>query len=214
MYKRQGLSVHGGYRVVTEHAVLAMPETAIGFVPDVGASHFLPRLAPGWGRYLGLTGARVGAGGALRSGLATHLVPRVELTDLLAALARDGVAALGPPTAPPAADDDGDETALLETFTDVPVPQLDAVLAARPGQLADEARSALRTVCPGSVAMTDRLLRLGARSSLDECLGRELDTVREVITGPDFDEGVRCALVDRGATPTWTDTALTSGGPQ
>jgi len=39
-----GLSIHGAFRLVTDKAVLAMPETAIGFFPDVGASYFLSRL--------------------------------------------------------------------------------------------------------------------------------------------------------------------------
>lgn len=51
-----GLSVHGQYRVATERTVFAMPETAIGLFPDVGGSHFLPRLGGRLGMFLALTG--------------------------------------------------------------------------------------------------------------------------------------------------------------
>lgn len=54
-----GISIHGQFRIATENTVFAMPETAIGFWPDVGASFFLPRLDGGLGYYLGLTGARL-----------------------------------------------------------------------------------------------------------------------------------------------------------
>lgn len=54
-----GISIHGQFRIATENTIFAMPETAIGFWPDVGASFFLPRLNGGLGYYLGLTGTRL-----------------------------------------------------------------------------------------------------------------------------------------------------------
>ncbi|MEU0135820.1 enoyl-CoA hydratase/isomerase family protein [Streptomyces sp. NPDC006296] len=202
-----GLSVHGSHRVVTPHSVLAMPETAIGFFPDVGASHFLPRLAPGWGRYLGLTGARVDASGALRSGLATHHVPRERLDDLVLLLAREGADALDrvhtPPPDPGPARSAAEE-ALLRVFRTTPLADLTTVLAAVPE--ADAALAALRAACPASLVLTDELLRLGSTDPLRACLDRELATARSVVSGHDFDEGVRCALVERGTVPRWSHT--------
>jgi len=83
-----GVSVHGDFRVATERSLFAMPETAIGLFPDVGASHFLPRLAagPAVGAYVALTGARLGWREMLSAGLATHALPSSRLPALLAHL--------------------------------------------------------------------------------------------------------------------------------
>lgn len=54
-----GISVHAPFRIATENTVFAMPETAIGYFPDVGASFFLPRIDHPLGTYLGLTGRRL-----------------------------------------------------------------------------------------------------------------------------------------------------------
>ncbi len=78
-----GVSVNGAYRIATERAMFAMPETGIGLFPDVGATRFL-NLCPGHvGRYLGLTGARLGTADALYCGFATHFVRRERLPALL-----------------------------------------------------------------------------------------------------------------------------------
>ena len=69
-----GISVHGSVRIVTESSILAMPESRIGFFPDVGASYFLPRLPRRAGWWLGLTAASVKAQEAVQVGLATHFV--------------------------------------------------------------------------------------------------------------------------------------------
>lgn len=54
-----GLSVHGYYRVSSDKTLFAMPETAIGFVPEVGGTYFLPRLRGKLGLFLALTGYRL-----------------------------------------------------------------------------------------------------------------------------------------------------------
>ena len=77
-----GLSVHGPFRVATEHAVFAMPETAIGLFPDVGGSFFLPRLRGSLGMYLALTGNRLKGRDVQHAGIATHFIPRDGLQRL------------------------------------------------------------------------------------------------------------------------------------
>uniref|UniRef100_A0A0E0BR38 3-hydroxyisobutyryl-CoA hydrolase n=1 Tax=Oryza glumipatula TaxID=40148 RepID=A0A0E0BR38_9ORYZ len=69
-----GVSIHGRFRVVTDSTVFAMPETALGLFPDIGASYFLSRLPGFYGEYVGLTGVRLDAAEMLACGLATHFV--------------------------------------------------------------------------------------------------------------------------------------------
>ncbi|KAA3471873.1 3-hydroxyisobutyryl-CoA hydrolase 1-like isoform X1 [Gossypium australe] len=81
-----GVSMHGRFRVATENSVFAMPETALGLFPDVGASYFLSRLPGFFGEYVGLTGARLDGAEMLACGLATHFVHSAKLPMVEAAL--------------------------------------------------------------------------------------------------------------------------------
>ncbi|KAM1141043.1 hypothetical protein ACFX19_041758 [Malus domestica] len=81
-----GISIHSKFRVATDNSVFAMPETALGLFPDVGASYFLSRLPGFFGEYLGLTGARLNGAEMLACGLATHYVPSAKLSSLEEAL--------------------------------------------------------------------------------------------------------------------------------
>ena len=78
-----GISAHGSHRIVTERTALAMPECAIGFLPDVGGTWLL-RNAPGQsGKWIGMTGARLGAQDAIYTGFADVCVPSDQLPDLV-----------------------------------------------------------------------------------------------------------------------------------
>lgn len=54
-----GLSINANFRIATEKTVFAMPETKIGYCPDVGASFFLSRVDGEVGTYLALTGETI-----------------------------------------------------------------------------------------------------------------------------------------------------------
>lgn len=199
-----GLSVHGSHRVVTEHAVMAMPETAIALFPDIGASYFLPRLPGRFGLYLALTGARVSPGDAIHTGLATHYVPRAALEALKTAFAREGMAALATHarTAP-----EGliarDRAAIDRCFAPDDVMEILRALEAEGTDWARHTLETLRRMSPTSLCVTAELLKRGARMTLPECLETELRLTRGVIRHPDFAEGVRAQVIDKTRDPKW-----------
>ncbi|AXG77043.1 enoyl-CoA hydratase/isomerase family protein [Streptomyces paludis] len=215
-----GISVHGAVRVATERAVFAMPETAIGFVPDVGACYFLPRLPGAYGRYLGLTGARLDGPRAVTAGLATHFVASAELPDFIAALGTVGLDDLLAKTARPVpAAPDGLRAAVDAVFAPGSLGEIEERLRTRvreaaPGDGGDGtdggAEWARRTLAllaaasPLSLRLTDELLRLGARDDLIGCLRRDLAVASRLVHEPDFAEGVRAVLVDKTRDARWT----------
>ncbi|KAL9577376.1 MAG: hypothetical protein Q9212_006402 [Teloschistes hypoglaucus] len=82
-----GLAVHAPIRIATENTTLAMPETGIGFFPDVGASFFLPRLEGELGAYLALTSTTLKGVQNLYAGTATHYIDSSVLPNLTSRLA-------------------------------------------------------------------------------------------------------------------------------
>jgi len=77
-----GLSLHAPFRIATENTVFAMPETTIGFFPDVGGSFFLPRMDGGMGTYLALTSEQLKGVDVFYHGIATHFIHSTSLPQL------------------------------------------------------------------------------------------------------------------------------------
>ena len=81
-----GLSAHGSHRIVTERSRVGMPETAIGFTPDVGGS-FLLAHAPGHsGEYMAATAYRMTAADAILAGFAETMIKSDDIPAFLVAL--------------------------------------------------------------------------------------------------------------------------------
>ena len=220
-----GISVNGGYRIATERTLFAMPETAIGLFPDVGATRFLNR-CPGWiGRYLGLTGARLGADDTLYCGFATHYVPHDRVAELVAALggavgktggerARIDAVLAGFAENPGSAPLQALRPAIDRCFAGDSVEAvLDALGAEAAAGGADagwpaETRAGLLTKSPTSLKLTLRQLKIGRDYDLEAALTLEYRMTQHVMAGRDFYEGVRAALIDKDQAPRWQPATL------
>ena len=75
-----GVSAHGSIRIVTERSMIGMPETGIGFVPDVGR-HLPARPRPGRARHAHRADHRPARVPATRSraGFADHFIPSEKI---------------------------------------------------------------------------------------------------------------------------------------
>lgn len=200
-----GISVHGKYRVATENALFAMPETGIGFFTDVGGGYFLSRCPGATGMYLGLTGARLRAADLLYCGLATHYVPSGRLSAIAPRLAGGEIAEMVL-----AALSSGPESASLATRRDAvdrvfSAPSVDEIFVrlTREGDWGENIARLLSRCSPTSLRIVHRQLREGAVLDLPGCLRMEFGIVREILKGHDFYEGVRAALIDKDHTPHW-----------
>ena len=199
-----GLSVHAPYRVASEHAGFAMPETAIGFFPDIGATFLLPRLPGELGLYLGLTGSRISGADAVHAGLATHFTPRARLPDLSAALAHDGPAAMAAFNEPlPAFSLAAQRAEIDHCFSAPTVSEIVSRLEASGADWAKASLKSLRQVSPSALHWTLRALRRGRGLTLKQALEAEFALTRTTMAHPDFAEGVRAMVVDKDRNPSW-----------
>lgn len=206
-----GVSVHGPYRLADDDLVFAMPETGIGFIPDIGASYFLSRCPGETGMYLALTGARVGLGDALALGLMTHSVAQSDHEELTARLAvgeaPDKIIAAFARPAPPS------PMAVHRSLIDriFAAHSVEAVLERldRDGSnFAAETARTIRGRSPTSLKLAYALVRQGKGSSRNECLKMEYRVGSRVVMGHDFREGVRALLRDKDGRPRWEPSAL------
>ncbi|MGW7051688.1 enoyl-CoA hydratase/isomerase family protein [Streptomyces sp. NPDC054887] len=206
-----GISAHGGVRVVTERSRVAMPETGIGFVPDVGGTWLLSRAPGELGTHLALTGTAVGAADALLCGLADHFVPSDRLPGLLADLATREAADAVARYARPAPDgqlaahrDWIDHCYAAGTVEEI----LDRLLdSGEPA--AKEAAGTILGKSPLALKVTlTAMRRAAALGTLAQVLEQEYRVSCAALSSPDLVEGIRAQVIDKDRSPRWSPRTL------
>lgn len=207
-----GVGGHCSHRVVGETSQIAMPETGIGLIPDVGGTLILA-LAPGrLGEYLGVCGARIGAADALLTGFADRFLPEARWPAIKDRLAETGDIALLPAgEAPPApARLAGLADAIAQAFAGADIVDIRArlqVMAADPGATGDFARDCLATMARNSALSQEATLRLvrltRAAPRIEAALSNEFRFTLRALPDSDFLEGVRAQIIEKDRNPTW-----------
>jgi len=209
-----GISAHGSVRVVTERTRTGMPETTIGFVPDVGGTLLLSRSPGESGTHAALTGAHLSGADALFLGLADHFVPSENLPALAEALESETAeATVGrfvqePPASALAAQRGWIDAAYAFDDAEEIVGRLRAA-GGEAGAVAD----IIESKSPTAVKVTLESLRRVRGLSLDEALEQEYRVGLRCLAGPDFREGIRAQVVDKDRNPQWKPASLAEVTP-
>ncbi|KAI1935101.1 3-hydroxyisobutyryl-CoA hydrolase [Ophidiomyces ophidiicola] len=224
-----GLSVHAPFRIATEKTLFAMPETTIGFFPDVGGSFFLPRLDGEIGTYLALTSERLAGIQVFYSGIATHYFHSSTLSSITARLSeltfkdyaslQDRLDLINRtlsefPTNLP--DDKIQLSGSIRQSIDrcFSKPSVESIIEALEEETENKewAQKTIKTLnvrSPTALKVTLRQLRVGRKWSIGETFQREEKIAARFMEHPDFVEGVTARLINRPPTePRWTPATL------
>ncbi|KAF8077771.1 3-hydroxyisobutyryl-CoA hydrolase [Lyophyllum atratum] len=228
-----GLAAHAPFRIATENTLFSMPETKIGYCPDVGGSYFLSRLDGEVGTYLSLTGDTIRGRHVFELGFATHYVPsrRIPiLLDRLSALENAHPSVINstveeftaerlpeePPLALVGETRDALDYAFRHNKVEKIVQDLNKLAEHTSPAVSQWAIQTLKTLhlrSPTSLKVALKAIRQGEKMTLLQALDMELKIATAYCNGasPDFATGVRAVLIDKipsSQRPAWSPPTL------
>lgn len=226
-----GLTCHGAFRVATETTLLAMPETRIGYYPDVGMLFFMSRLTGQLGLYAALTGHRFAGFDAYKFGFATHYIAEDSAVDMQRRLEEledtfgDSkeyfklvdwcIEEFGsePPQDYIPSLKNADLDVIDAAFQYDTVEEIVAALKTTEGEFAAQTLETLLSRCPLSLKATLQAFRNVSKLDFQAALQQDAVLSYNFVTNPNFSEGVLALLADKRDAK-WDPADLASVNPQ
>lgn len=211
-----GISAHASHRIVTERSRIGMPETGIGFVPDVGGTYLLAHAPGELGTHAGLTASMVSGADAIAMGLASHFVDSAVLPTLVAELSeRNASSVVGRyGLVAPESELAKARWWIDEAYASDCVEAILERLASVGDPAATAAAESIAAKSPTAVTVTLAALRRArALTTLEDVLNQELRVSLRALRWPDFAEGIRAQLVDKDRNPQWQPATCADVAP-
>jgi len=219
-----GLSIGAKFRVVTDTTLFAMPETSIGFFPDVGGTYFLSRLKDSTGIFLGLTGTRIKAADLLYLDIATHYIPTSDLSSLTNKLcgaldsdAKSLASVLDKESTPLSLEGSmlkQHKDQISRCFSAESVEDILERLVKENTAWAKTIINVLHTKSPTSLKVTFQALKCAKHLTIEKAFEMELRIAMRFMNTHDFVEGVRAIIVDKDQKPKWNPAFLSQVSQQ
>ncbi len=221
-----GLAAGADIVVATERSRMAMPESRIGFFPDVGATGWLFDACPeGYPELLGLTGYEMIGPECVRLGLATDLVLEKDLVNLLDLLKTSSIQLsaekqeavqqlttsierlkqLGPPENPEM--DEWIRTSFAGKTSVVDI-LADLSRCRTQDHLCKGIFERISERSPTALVLTLSLLRHNEDRPLDQVFHTDAKAACFMINHPDYLEGVRARIMDKDNHPAWNPDTI------
>jgi enoyl-CoA hydratase len=225
-----GLAAGADIVVVTGSSVMAMPETRIGFFPDVGATGWMFTKCPvGYPEYLGLTGYEIKGDECVRLGLANCFVGRrfqelkevlINYPKLLSSEKIIGVKRLksfissfmekAKPSNPEM------DAWVAQYFSDKDSVQ--GIMASLSQcrdktRLCEDAYHRIAEHSPTALTLTLKLLRHNQGRPVEEVFVAEEKAAHLMIRHPDYVEGIRAHILDKDEHPHWQPPSVAEVPP-
>lgn len=211
-----GVSIHGSYRIAVENLRFAMPETGIGFFPDVGASYFLARCPHHIGLYLGLTGVTINAADAVYIQLVDSTITQNALPTIIALL--QDAATLDVSSCSRLLADfkpaNGNsalqqyQTLIVQHFSKASIAEIIASLQKDMQPWSQQTLAVLQAKSPTSLKVTFEQLKRAKTLALSDCLKMDFYLTQQFLAGNEFYEGIRAAVIEKDRSPQWQPAQL------
>ncbi|BCR36811.1 enoyl-CoA hydratase/isomerase family protein [Mariniplasma anaerobium] len=213
-----GLAMGAKFFITSEHTKYGMPETQIGFFPDVGASYFLNKLPNQIGRYIGLLGQTLDYKDLIYLGIADYHILASNWHSIVDILYKkkwikddisnqlDHIFRTYNEIDEHKSDIEKHETHIDHIFSHDTIREILDHITLSDGYAKDISQKMLK-LSPTALNITLELLKKGEGKDLLLCLKMEHDLSLSVVQTHDFKEGVRSLLVDKDKAFNWNPSS-------
>ena len=216
-----GITAGAGIRIATERTRMAMPETRIGFFPDVGSTGWMfDRCPKGYPEYLGLTGHDMQGVECFRLGFASHYVRSENLPAVIHTLENldldeemnrkaaerkilEKISGWMDFKLPDRRDFDAWVKRYFAGKTDINEILASLKLCREQEEQCSEVFEHIAERSPTALVLALKLMRHNEGRPITDVFATELKAARFITRHADYVEGVRARLVDKDNNPRW-----------